>query len=217
MEDLSIMFNKIFFLNSEYGISKEANKLLHNRGISEIEDILIQLEQYIKQREMDIKVDEESKKNFYKDFPNFYIQEVEKDKQGIKNLNTLRNIIKVKIKEIQTPPSFPKHSYNMFPPFWETQLTSIVSKTESQPQNIKPLQWKGTEIELAELVQALIESKLLNPELTQKEIYSRFKAFFEIDFDHEDKKKKIKNRTTTLTPFLEKLMICVENFITGKD
>ncbi|GIJ95810.1 hypothetical protein CAPN001_03790 [Capnocytophaga stomatis] len=86
-----------------------------------------------------------------------------------------------------------------------------------QPENIKPLQWKGEAIELAELVQALIESKLLNPELTQKEIYSRFKAFFEIDFDHEDKKKKIKNRTNTLTPFLEKLMISVENFITGKD
>ncbi|AWL79341.1 RteC domain-containing protein [Capnocytophaga canimorsus] len=217
MEDLSIMFNKIFFLNSEYGISKEANKLLHNRGFSEIEDILIQLEQYITQREMYVRVDEESKKNFYKDFPNFYIQEVEKGKQGIENLNTLRNIIKVKIKEIQTPPSFPKHNYNVFPPFWETQLTSIVSKTESHPQNIKPLQWKGEAIELAELVQALIESKLLNPELTQKEIYSRFKAFFEIDFDHEDKKKKIKNRTNTLTPFLEKLMISVENFITGKD
>ncbi|ATA74910.1 RteC domain-containing protein [Capnocytophaga sp. H2931] len=102
------------------------------------------------------------------------------------------------------------------PNFWEAQPAPVVSE-EPQNQNIKPLQWKGEVIELAELVQALIESKLLNPELTQKEIYSRFKAFFEIDFDHEDKKKKIKNRTTTLTPFLEKLMISVENFITGKD
>ncbi|MFK8284629.1 RteC domain-containing protein [Capnocytophaga canis] len=102
------------------------------------------------------------------------------------------------------------------PNFWEAQPAPVVSE-EPQNQNIKPLQWKGEVIELAELVQALIESKLLNPELTQKEIYSRFKAFFEIDFDHEDKKKKMKNRTTTLTPFLEKLMISVENFITGKD
>ncbi|MFJ1321996.1 RteC domain-containing protein [Capnocytophaga canis] len=98
----------------------------------------------------------------------------------------------------------------------KSQPVPFVSE-EPQPQNIKSLQWKGEAIELTELVQALIESKLLNPELTQKEIYSRFKAFFEIDFDHEDKKKKIKKRTNTLTPFLEKLMISIENFIDGKD
>lgn len=101
--------------------------------------------------------------------------------------------------------------------FNNPQPAPVVSDIEPQPENIKPLQWKGTPTELTELIQSLIECKLLPPELTQREIYSRFKVFFNMDFDHENIKKKIRQRTKDLTPLLEKLMLSMEQYVHKDD
>lgn len=96
-------------------------------------------------------------------------------------------------------------------------FTEQTSPAVPETENIKPLQWNGTPTQLTELVQALIECKLLPPELTQREIYSRFKVFFNMDFDHENIKKKIRQRTKDLTPLLEKLMISMEQYVRKDD
>lgn len=88
---------------------------------------------------------------------------------------------------------------------------------DKHPQNIKPLQWKGTAIQLTELTEALINCNMLNPELNKEQIYERIKQLFNFDFDHKEHKKTIRKRTKDLTPFIEILDTSVKNWITQKD
>lgn len=93
----------------------------------------------------------------------------------------------------------------------------VVSDIEPQPQNIKPLQWQGSAIQLTELTEALINCNMLNPELNKEQIYERVKQLFNFDFDHKEHKKTIRKRTKNLTPFIEILDTSLKNWITQKD
>lgn len=98
----------------------------------------------------------------------------------------------------------------------KTQLTT-------QPQEIKTeqtnsLNWQGTNLQFAELTKALIETKLISPDLTQKEFFKRMKQFFNVDvFNESDKLKEIRERTNTTTPLLNILDTSLNNWIKKKD
>jgi hypothetical protein len=84
--------------------------------------------------------------------------------------------------------------------------------------NIKSLKWQGTELQLTELAKALKESNLLNPELSQKAIFERFKEFMQVEnFNEADKLKEIRKRTKDKTPLLNILETSLNNWIHRKD
>ncbi|MDA9025510.1 RteC domain-containing protein [Flavobacteriaceae bacterium] len=95
---------------------------------------------------------------------------------------------------------------------------SSLSESNIAINNIEPLKWKGTELELTELSKALIELGLISPDLTQKEIFKRLRAFLQVDdFNENDKLKDIRKRTNTKTPLLNKLETSLNNWIHKKD
>jgi len=70
--------------------------------------------------------------------------------------------------------------------------------------NLQSVDWIGTELELTELIEALIFSGKIKSIGNKKEIYNRFKSFFSVkDFNHSDKirdiNKRIKDKTIFLT------------------
>jgi len=79
------------------------------------------------------------------------------------------------------------------------------------------LKWEGKDLQLTELIEGLIEVGVLPPSLSKKEIYERFKVFFDTDIDYTERKKTIKKRTNNLTPFIDELRDSVENWIKNKD
>ena len=79
------------------------------------------------------------------------------------------------------------------------------------------LNWQGSKLEFTELTKALILSKKLNAELTDKEIFKRLKTFLNIEeFNHNDKIKDIRSRTKDLTPFINILETSLTNDIKNK-
>lgn len=93
-----------------------------------------------------------------------------------------------------------------------TQITQIVPSTENT------LNWKGSELKFSELAKALFETKLISPELTQKEFFKRMKLLFSIDdFDEKEKLKIIRARSKDLTPFIGILENSLNNWIKNKD
>lgn len=93
--------------------------------------------------------------------------------------------------------------------------TKIKTKDHS---NLKLLSWNGTNLQLTELIKALIESNLMNHELSQKEIFKRFTDFLQVDkFDENDKIRDIRKRTHTKTPLLNLLEKSINSYITNKD
>ena len=84
--------------------------------------------------------------------------------------------------------------------------------------NLKHLSWNGTNLQLTELIKSLIESNLLNHELSQKEVFKRFTDFLQVDeFDENDKIRDIRKRTHTKTPLLNLLEKSINSYITNKD
>jgi hypothetical protein len=84
--------------------------------------------------------------------------------------------------------------------------------------NLKLLSWKGSNLQLTELIKALIESNLLNHELSQKEIFKRFTDFLQVtEFDENDKIRDIRKRTHTKTPLLNLLEKSITSYIINKD
>jgi len=80
------------------------------------------------------------------------------------------------------------------------------------------LNWQGTSLQFAELTKSLIETKLISPELTQKEFFKRMKHFFNVaEFDEGEKLKDIRGRTNTTTPLLNILETSLNNWIKKKD
>jgi hypothetical protein len=95
---------------------------------------------------------------------------------------------------------------------------SPLSESNIAINNIEPLKWKGSELELTELSKALIELDFISPKLTQKEIFKRLRAFLQVDdFNENDKLKDIRKRTNTPTPLLNKLENSLNNWIHKKD
>lgn len=95
---------------------------------------------------------------------------------------------------------------------------SPLSESNIAINNIEPLKWKGSKLELTELSKALIELELISPNLTQKEIFKRLRAFLQVDdFNENDKLKDIRKRTNTKTPLLNKLETSLNNWIHKED
>ena len=91
----------------------------------------------------------------------------------------------------------------------------IVNKQKDSSESIisqNILKWKGNDLQLTELIEGLIEVEVLPPSLSKKEIYEKFKVFFDTE-----RKKTIRKRTNNLTPFIDELRDSVENWIKNKD
>jgi len=98
------------------------------------------------------------------------------------------------------------------------QLTTQPQQLETKINPENSLKWQGTNLQFAELTKALIETKLISPELTQKEFFKRMKQFFNIDeLNESDKLKEIRERTNTTTPLLNILETSLNNWIKKKD
>jgi len=95
---------------------------------------------------------------------------------------------------------------------------SPLSESNIAINNIEPLKWEGSKLELTELSKALIELELISPNLTQKEIFKRLRAFLQVDdFNENEKLKDIRKRTNTKTPLLNKLETSLNNWIHKED
>ncbi len=93
-----------------------------------------------------------------------------------------------------------------------TQPKQIVTALENS------LNWQGQPIQFTELTKALFETKLISPEITQKEFFKRMKQFFNVkEFDDKEKLKGIRARSKDLTPFINVLETSLNNWIKSKD
>ena len=106
--------------------------------------------------------------------------------------------------------------------FLEGKKTEMDNQLNPNPHTvmteIEKLKWQGTKLEFTELIMALVQSNMLNSELTQKEIFKRMKLFFNVDeFNENDKLKDIRKRTNTPTPFINTLETSLSNWIKAKD
>lgn len=100
----------------------------------------------------------------------------------------------------------------------QNEKANIPIMSDLPPESTSKLNWAGTELELSELIKALIQAKKISPELTQTEIFKRFKDLLNVsNFDESDKLKDIRKRTNTLTPFINTLEITLSNWIKAKD
>ncbi len=96
----------------------------------------------------------------------------------------------------------------------ERKKTFLEANYISSENNIDGLNWQGSELQLMELIKALIENNSLNPNLTDKEIFKRFFKFLNIkEFNHTQKLQDIKKRTKDLTPFINTLEISLSNWV----
>lgn len=101
--------------------------------------------------------------------------------------------------------------------YFERFRTKLSEETTVQFEN-KTLKWQGTELQLTELTKSLKESNLLNPELSQKVIFERFKEFMQVEkYNVADKLKEIRKRTKDKTPLLNILETSLNNWIIKKD
>lgn len=95
---------------------------------------------------------------------------------------------------------------------------NLNSNSQIDSNAIKTLKWQGTKLEFTELIKSLIVSSKLNPEVNQKEIFSRLKLFFNVDeFDENQKLNDIRKRTNTPTPLINTLEKSLSNWIKSKD
>lgn len=103
--------------------------------------------------------------------------------------------------------------------FLETKKNENKMNIKQKNNNeIKTLNWQGTQLEFTELVKALIASNKLNTELTQKEVFNRLREFFNIvEFNENEKLNDIRKRTNTPTPFINILETSLNNWITRID
>jgi RteC protein len=94
----------------------------------------------------------------------------------------------------------------------------VTEKPENKMIFYETVKWEGTSLELSELVKSLIQSKILNTNLSQKEIFNRVRKMFEMDdFNENEKLRDIRNRINTKTPLLFKLENSLNNWIKSKD
>ena len=100
----------------------------------------------------------------------------------------------------------------------QNENTNITLTSGIPPEPTPTLNWTGTELELSELIKALIEAKKFSTESTQTEIFKKFRYFFNVkNFNEKDKLRDIRKRTDTLSIFINKLEISLNNWIKAKD
>jgi len=96
----------------------------------------------------------------------------------------------------------------------------IVNKQKDSSESIisqNILKWKDNDLQLTELIEGLIEVEVFRQVYPKKEIYEKFKVFFDTDINYTERKKTIRKRTNNLTPFIDELRDSVENWIKNKD
>lgn len=102
--------------------------------------------------------------------------------------------------------------------FYKVKLQSIQRNLKQEKNIDKKLYWQGTTLEFSELVKALIESKLVSSQLSQKEIYELMRKVFNVEkFDEGQKNKEIRQRTKTSTILINKLETSLINWIKKND
>lgn len=102
--------------------------------------------------------------------------------------------------------------------FYKVKLQSIQRNLKQEKNIDKKLYWQGTTLEFSELVKALVESKLVSPELNQKEIYELMRKAFNVEkFDEGQKNKEIRQRSKTSTILINKLETSLTNWIKKND
>lgn len=101
----------------------------------------------------------------------------------------------------------------------QNKLTNPIITPENSPEQISKLIWLGDEIELTELVKALIQAKKISIKTTtQKETFIRFRAFFNYPKLKEvERLSVIKRRTKDYTSFLNELENSLLTWIKAKD
>lgn len=100
----------------------------------------------------------------------------------------------------------------------QNELINSTVPTAIKQIHTPKLNWAGTELELSELIKALIIANKLNSELSQTEIFKRFRDFFNVsNFKESEKLNDIRKRSNTLTPFINTLEISLSNWIKAKD
>lgn len=91
-------------------------------------------------------------------------------------------------------------------------------ENDNQTSSDNKLHWKGTTLQFAELAKALAESKLLSPELTDKQLFHKLADCFNVPhFDKSGKLKEIRSRSKDLTPLINLLERALTNWIKRKD
>lgn len=78
------------------------------------------------------------------------------------------------------------------------------------------IEWRGNNVELVELIKSLIESKKLEIDLTEKEIYRRFSVFFKTNIDNKKGIQNIRervNRGGELAKFINELSVSLTSWI----
>jgi len=114
-------------------------------------------------------------------------------------------------------------SYNSAFDLSKIQIEAELSKIPNLERGIrssnydKKIKWRGSKIELIELLKALIENESIRG--TQKEIFHQFSEFFDIELNYPDKTiQDIKNRNNgSETIFLDRLKATLYDYITKEN
>lgn len=96
--------------------------------------------------------------------------------------------------------------------------TTSVGVESNQQRQQYSLIFQGSELEFTEFVKGQIQANMVNPELTQKEIFSRMRKMYNMPlFNENEKLADIRKRTRDLTPYTDKTQLGLTNWIKKKD
>lgn len=121
----------------------------------------------------------------------------------------------------------PKYLANFFPEenqeltFLNTWIHEVLQRRSLSDPNENPdiqmdttpsLNWRGSTIELVELIKALIEAGKL-PGLADKEIFELLEKYLGYPIDQREKLQTIKKRTKDQTKFIDTLQYAIQSWI----
>ncbi|MBT8302072.1 MAG: RteC domain-containing protein, partial [Maribacter sp.] len=121
----------------------------------------------------------------------------------------------------------PKYLANFFPEihkeltFLNTWIHEVLQRRSLSDPNDNPemqidtspsLNWRGSTIELVELIKALIEARKL-PDLADKEIFKLLEKYLGYPIDQREKLQTIKKRTKDQTKFIDTLQYAMQSWI----
>lgn len=97
--------------------------------------------------------------------------------------------------------------------FLKSELKKITDETDNSMNPQLNLIWKGNQVELVELIKALIESGRLQGAKSEDEVFKRFSQFLQFDINKDTGIKDIRKRCTSdgrVTKFLDILSDSLE-------
>ncbi len=220
MEDKINQFNKeeLTFYETQY-FNNLMEYLSENKNKNELDFINNELKKVDNEKIEIIKINKLSNEDFFKEIvlseiTNPYKRAIESGE----NIETVRNIYFERYpRNNDSEITIPNYTIKK-EKFYKSKLQSIQRNLKQEKNIEKKLYWTGTPLEFSELVKALIESKLVSPELKQKEIYELMRKAFNVEkFDEGQKNKEIKQRSKTSTILINRLETSLINWITKKD